>query len=375
MDILYLSVTLEGCTVLAAIIFSSLLLVTRHLPKFILRTALALLANVAFIALFYLLINVGWVTAALALLWLFVPAALSLGIFFYYFSTSYFVEKYTRSDKILIWVMSVICLMCVGTELINLFVEESPGFDAFRIFLTESSLRYVFPLFNIVVIVKGFLLVSKVEKRNKNEYSSDIANNLKWAKISLGIYSFFIVGMILSELVYSEVSEVIFNVSLLMLVLYVGYYEIRKISTYIRHISVTKSTQEQETEEETEVREEKTEKDQERFKVLFEEVEEYISLENKFLDMDISVTSIAKGLDVNSKYVSHSINSNAGMNFNSFINRKRVEFAKEMMLGGHFENYSIEGIAGESGFRSKSTFNNAFKKYIGKTPSEFQKSI
>jgi putative N6-adenine-specific DNA methylase len=41
------------------------------------------------------------------------------------------------------------------------------------------------------------------------------------------------------------------------------------------------------------------------------------------------------------------------------------------MMGDVLKKYSLEGFAHELGFKSKSSFNNAFKKYTGVTPSEF----
>ena len=43
------------------------------------------------------------------------------------------------------------------------------------------------------------------------------------------------------------------------------------------------------------------------------------------------------------------------------------------MFDDDYKNYSLEGIAQESGFKSKSTFNTLFKKMNGITPSEYRK--
>ena len=42
-----------------------------------------------------------------------------------------------------------------------------------------------------------------------------------------------------------------------------------------------------------------------------------------------------------------------------------------MILDDHYNNISIEGIAKNAGFRSKSTFNQVFKQATGMTPTEF----
>ena len=48
-----------------------------------------------------------------------------------------------------------------------------------------------------------------------------------------------------------------------------------------------------------------------------------------------------------------------------------IEEAKKMFLDDHYNNLSIEGIAKNAGFRSKSTFNQVFKTLTGMTPTEF----
>jgi AraC-like DNA-binding protein len=40
-----------------------------------------------------------------------------------------------------------------------------------------------------------------------------------------------------------------------------------------------------------------------------------------------------------------------------------------------YQSHTVLGIALDAGFNSKSSFNNAFKKITGKTPSEFKKAL
>lgn len=60
-------------------------------------------------------------------------------------------------------------------------------------------------------------------------------------------------------------------------------------------------------------------------------------------------------------------------NLNDYINRLRVEYAIKLMKGN--KNYSIEAIAGESGFNSRSTFYRAFYKEFGMTPAQYMNTL
>jgi AraC-like DNA-binding protein len=69
------------------------------------------------------------------------------------------------------------------------------------------------------------------------------------------------------------------------------------------------------------------------------------------------------------------INSCSGYNFKEYINKYRILHAKEMLSDPKFSALSIAAIAYDCGFNSLSSFNSAFKKITGKTPSSFKKSI
>lgn len=88
---------------------------------------------------------------------------------------------------------------------------------------------------------------------------------------------------------------------------------------------------------------------------------------------DLSIFDVAKELNINKTYISFVINEKLNENFSAFINKYRIEEAKSMLANAEFDNLTIEGIARSVGFNSKSSFNSAFKKHIGTTPSLLKK--
>jgi AraC-like DNA-binding protein len=61
------------------------------------------------------------------------------------------------------------------------------------------------------------------------------------------------------------------------------------------------------------------------------------------------------------------------MNFSDFINQHRIEEMKIRLTDNRYHHFKIEQIAFDTGFNSKSTFQAAFKKFTGLTPSEYRK--
>lgn len=100
-------------------------------------------------------------------------------------------------------------------------------------------------------------------------------------------------------------------------------------------------------------------------------------MENKkvFLNRKLTIDDIALELNTNRSYISQITNEYFSSNFNNFVNEYRIKEARRLLSDHQYENLSIEGIANTVGFNSKSSFNIAFKKFTGLTPSYFQKSV
>jgi AraC-like DNA-binding protein len=78
---------------------------------------------------------------------------------------------------------------------------------------------------------------------------------------------------------------------------------------------------------------------------------------------------------VSPKSVSYTINREFGKGFNEFLNQYRVEYAISKIEDGYLDDYTLEALGEISGFNSRTTFFNAFKKEMGFSPSEFWKKF
>jgi AraC-like DNA-binding protein len=66
------------------------------------------------------------------------------------------------------------------------------------------------------------------------------------------------------------------------------------------------------------------------------------------------------------------LNTHYHKNFYTYVNNFRIDYCKALLKNPKKQHLSIEGIAFEGGFGSKSTFNTLFKKQTGMTPTQFK---
>jgi AraC-like DNA-binding protein len=107
----------------------------------------------------------------------------------------------------------------------------------------------------------------------------------------------------------------------------------------------------------------------------FEAIENLVKGERLFLEPEVSLAMLSKNLKISTQKISYAINTRAGCNFNEYINRQRVEYAANLLNKKEGIALTIASIGTEAGFNSLSSFNQAFKKVTGKTPSQFRTGI
>lgn len=104
----------------------------------------------------------------------------------------------------------------------------------------------------------------------------------------------------------------------------------------------------------------------------FNEIQNQIKSTELYKNSDISIYILSETVKIPARKLSASINLYSQSNFNTFINLFRIENAKTMLKNKDYDFLTIEAIARESGFNSKSVFNSLFKKETEMTPLAFK---
>ena len=92
-----------------------------------------------------------------------------------------------------------------------------------------------------------------------------------------------------------------------------------------------------------------------------------------FQNPDINLSQLAMIIHASPTMVSKAINSCSGKTFYDLINSLRIKEATLIIAENVEEKLSIKEVMYQVGYNSKSSFNTAFKKYVGETPSDFKR--
>ena len=91
-----------------------------------------------------------------------------------------------------------------------------------------------------------------------------------------------------------------------------------------------------------------------------------------FTDPDLTLAALAERLKASRNNVSQVLNQRLGTTFYDYINRWRIQAAATRLRDD--QQTSILEVALDCGFKSKSTFNKAFKAHFSLSPSEYRKT-
>lgn len=98
-----------------------------------------------------------------------------------------------------------------------------------------------------------------------------------------------------------------------------------------------------------------------------------LEAEKVYKDPNLTIKSLASKMVMTQRNLSIIINDQLQTNFYEFINRYRIQEAKQLLSGGETVELSILDIAYEVGYNSKSAFYRAFSHFTDMTPSQFRK--
>ncbi|MBJ6116557.1 helix-turn-helix domain-containing protein [Pontibacter sp. BT310] len=105
---------------------------------------------------------------------------------------------------------------------------------------------------------------------------------------------------------------------------------------------------------------------------LFQQVEQFMQTTECFKEKTIKVHSLAARLGIPAYKLSLALNTYAKTNFKDFVNQYRISYIKAQLEKEEFlQSFTIEALALQAGFTSRSGFYKAFKKMEGISPKEY----
>lgn len=98
-------------------------------------------------------------------------------------------------------------------------------------------------------------------------------------------------------------------------------------------------------------------------------LEAFMAAQEPFLDPSLTVRGLARRLGMGQRELSVLINQRIGVHFFDFVNRYRIDKAAALLADPALAEANILEIALQSGFNTKSSFNAAFSRHRGETPT------
>ncbi|MFV8346489.1 helix-turn-helix domain-containing protein [Flavobacterium sp. ZB4P13] len=104
-------------------------------------------------------------------------------------------------------------------------------------------------------------------------------------------------------------------------------------------------------------------------------LQQHMIKEKPFLNPSITIQDISVAIEIPVRDLSLLINHKLEQHFYDFVNTYRIENAMDILKDVTKSKVTILEILYDVGFNSKSSFNTAFKKHTGNTPTAYRKSL
>lgn len=243
-------------------------------------------------------------------------------------------------------------------------VEVPPSFS--ESFFINESIKFLHLLVYLTIVYRSY---RPFGGRGLPPVLSKLGNRwLKQLLLALGLFLLFDLSHLLSISLFHY--DYLFGMAKAVLlsgtfaIYYLGYSTIRQpeITTGVFEVERPKKSYQKSSLKPSQARE--------YLDQLLDKMEE----ERPYLQEDLKLNHLAAELDISTHHLSQVLNEHLGKSFSDFINGYRVKHAQTLLVDPEYCQHTILSIAFDSGFSNKASFNAAFKKYTGQTPSAFRKA-
>lgn len=247
---------------------------------------------------------------------------------------------------------------------------------------SRIELQFNYVLFHIQVVVcfiAVFMLLRKAKKLYLENYAGTSINSYNWlfqfTTVLTILYSFAIIKNIFKFTDYQYISEWIKIGGLVFQMFIVCWYLFKALNNpnLFRNIdSRLKLVSDIISEEKDKVQFAENEKE---YNEELSKLRNYMTAEKPFLNPMLTIQDVSQAIEIPVCELSVLINHDLGQHFYDFVNTYRIENAMEILKDGSKSKVTILEILYDVGFNSKSSFNTAFKKHTGNTPTAYRKTL
>jgi AraC-like DNA-binding protein len=210
----------------------------------------------------------------------------------------------------------------------------------------------------------------KYRKIIKDNYSQIDQINLDWLSVSIKTFGLVAFLSLIQSFIALAENRSVFMVALVLLLIFIFYFVNKVILKALRQPEIFAGIAQNETSKYL------------GSNLTPSQIEEYkkqllalLRTEKPFLNPQVSLADLSEKLSVSTKHLSQVINQSFNKNFFDFINNYRIQEVQQILKESRDDKLTVLEAMYEAGFNSKSSFNTAFKKETGRTPSEFRKTI
>ena len=105
--------------------------------------------------------------------------------------------------------------------------------------------------------------------------------------------------------------------------------------------------------------------------IILLKLNEILEREQLYLSKKCSLSQLAQCSDIAAHHISTAINSYTAYNFSDFINKYRVDHVCRLLQTEQLQRLTLVAIGLKCGFGSRANFFKTFKRFTGKTPTEY----
>ncbi len=263
--------------------------------------------------------------------------------------------------------------MLSGEQKTNEFfqlVAGKPSVSLSVTLLLHSLSPIIYTIWCIGVLTQHRQQIKNIYSYTTEKMAMDWMWYLTWSMFIVGIIAFLINGVIVfSDIVdWFQLRYLIFTVAVIW-ILTLGYYGVRRTSFF----NAFPIDPDSDNNEQAGLKYEKSRLKDKNIAEYKNRLNEIMETEKPYLDSQLTIAQLAKKTEVPTHHLSQLLNDHLDRNFFEFINSYRVEEVKKRFMDPTYKNLTLLGIALDSGFNSKASFNRIFKQMTRQTPSEYIK--